>query len=69
MGVIGSNGCMPMITTPLSAHDFIICGAESATFRRDIASSHGHQTCTAKMGRDPMSVVDACDMIRKENEL
>ena len=33
-------------------------GAELENFIRDAASSYWHQTCTAKMGRDPMSVVD-----------
>jgi choline dehydrogenase len=34
-------------------------GAELEDFVRDAASSTWHQTCTAKMGRDSMSVVDA----------
>lgn len=34
-------------------------GAELERFVRDAASSYWHQTCTAKMGRDAMSVVDA----------
>ena len=34
-------------------------GAELEGFVRDAASSYWHQTCTAKMGRDAMSVVDA----------
>jgi choline dehydrogenase len=34
-------------------------GAELEDFIRDAASTYHHQTCTAKMGRDPMSVVDA----------
>jgi choline dehydrogenase len=33
-------------------------GAELERFVRDGAESWWHQTCTAKMGRDPMSVVD-----------
>jgi choline dehydrogenase len=33
-------------------------GAELERFVRDAAQSWWHQTCTAKMGRDPMSVVD-----------
>jgi choline dehydrogenase len=32
---------------------------ELENFVRDAASSTWHQTCTAKMGRDSMSVVDA----------
>jgi choline dehydrogenase len=36
-----------------------LCGAELERFVRDAASSYWHQTCTAKMGRDAMSVVDA----------
>ncbi len=34
-------------------------GQELERFVRDAASSYWHQTCTAKMGRDAMSVVDA----------
>jgi choline dehydrogenase len=34
-------------------------GAELENFVRDAASTTWHQTCTAKMGRDSMSVVDA----------
>jgi choline dehydrogenase len=34
-------------------------GADLENFVRDAASSTWHQTCTAKMGRDSMSVVDA----------
>ena len=33
-------------------------GAELERFVRDAASSYWHQTCTAKMGQDAMSVVD-----------
>jgi choline dehydrogenase len=33
-------------------------GAALETFIRDAASSYWHQTCTAKMGHDAMSVVD-----------
>ena len=33
-------------------------GAELENFVRDAATSFWHQTCTAKMGRDAMSVVD-----------
>ena len=33
-------------------------GAELETFIRQAADSYWHQTCTAKMGRDAMSVVD-----------
>jgi choline dehydrogenase len=33
-------------------------GAALETFIRDAASSYWHQTCTAKMGHDTMSVVD-----------
>lgn len=35
-------------------------GPELQRFVRDAASSYWHQTCTAKMGRDAMSVVDGC---------
>ena len=34
-------------------------GAELENFVRDAAVSYWHETCTAKMGRDAMSVVDA----------
>jgi choline dehydrogenase len=34
-------------------------GAELENFVRDAVISTWHQTCTAKMGRDAMSVVDA----------
>jgi choline dehydrogenase len=34
-------------------------GAELEDFIRDAAATYHHQTCTAKMGRDSMSVVDA----------
>jgi choline dehydrogenase len=33
-------------------------GADLDNFIRDAAVTYWHQTCTAKMGRDPMSVVD-----------
>jgi choline dehydrogenase len=33
-------------------------GAALENFIRDAASSYWHQTCTAKMGQDAMSVVD-----------
>src|ERR1700687_1383778 len=33
-------------------------GAALEDFIRDAASTYHHQTCTAKMGRDAMSVVD-----------
>jgi choline dehydrogenase len=33
-------------------------GAELEHFVRNAAMSYSHETCTAKMGRDPMSVVD-----------
>jgi len=33
-------------------------GAAREDFIRDAASTYHHQTCTAKMGRDSMSVVD-----------
>jgi choline dehydrogenase len=33
-------------------------GAELENFIRDAASSYWHETCTAKMGQDAMSVVD-----------
>jgi choline dehydrogenase len=33
-------------------------GVDLENFIRDAAQTYWHQTCTAKMGRDPMSVVD-----------
>lgn len=36
-----------------------LTGPDLEHFVRDAASSYWHQTCTAKMGRDAMSVVDA----------
>jgi choline dehydrogenase len=36
-----------------------LTGAELENFVRDAASTYWHQTCTAKMGQDAMSVVDA----------
>ena len=33
-------------------------GAALKNFIRDSVVTYHHQTCTAKMGRDPMSVVD-----------
>ena len=33
-------------------------GAALDDFLRDAAMTYHHQTCTAKMGRDPLSVVD-----------
>jgi choline dehydrogenase len=33
-------------------------GPELESFVRDAATSYWHETCTAKMGRDAMSVVD-----------
>ncbi len=36
-----------------------LTGAELEDFIRDAAGPYYHQTCTAKMGRDSMSVVDA----------
>ena len=35
-----------------------LTGGELDGFVRDAALSYWHQTCTAKMGQDPMSVVD-----------
>jgi choline dehydrogenase len=35
-----------------------LTGAELERFIRDAASTYWHQTCTAKMGQDTMSVVD-----------
>jgi choline dehydrogenase len=34
-------------------------GAEMENFIREVATAYSHETCTAKMGRDSMSVVDA----------
>jgi choline dehydrogenase-like flavoprotein len=53
-----------------SHYDFIVCGSGSSgavvarklaaleNFIRDSVLTYHHQTCTAKMGRDSMSVVD-----------
>src|SRR5262249_15432172 len=35
-----------------------LAGDALASYARDAASTYWHQTCTAKMGRDAMSVVD-----------
>jgi choline dehydrogenase len=35
-----------------------LTGAELERFIRDAASTYWHQTCTAKMGQDTMSLVD-----------
>ena len=37
----------------------VLRGSELEDFVRDAAITYHHQTCTAKMGRDSMSVVDA----------
>jgi choline dehydrogenase len=34
-------------------------GADLESFIRDAATTYSHETCTAKMGRDSMSVVDS----------
>ncbi|HEY9466844.1 MAG TPA: GMC oxidoreductase [Vicinamibacterales bacterium] len=50
-----------MTAYPRIAHpryDFIVCGAAMAASLRDWAVTYWHQFCTAKMGRDAMSVVD-----------
>jgi choline dehydrogenase len=33
-------------------------GADLENFIRDVAMTYSHETCTAKLGRDSMSVVD-----------
>jgi choline dehydrogenase len=33
-------------------------GSDLESFVRDAATTYSHESCTAKMGRDPMSVVD-----------
>ena len=33
-------------------------GADLENFIREVATTYSHETCTAKMGRDAMSVVD-----------
>ena len=46
---------------PFTKHEVMpgsLRGAALEDFIRDAASSYHHQTCTAKMGRDQMSVVD-----------
>jgi choline dehydrogenase len=32
-------------------------GVDLENFIREVATTYSHETCTAKMGRDPMSVV------------
>jgi choline dehydrogenase len=47
---------------PLSKREVMpgnLRGAALEDFIRDAAAPYWHQTCTAKMGRDSMSVVDA----------
>jgi choline dehydrogenase-like flavoprotein len=34
-------------------------GADLENFVRDAVITHSHETCTARMGRDPMAVVDS----------
>jgi choline dehydrogenase len=46
---------------PFARREFLpgpIKGAELDDFIRNATVSHSHQTCTAKMGNDPLSVVD-----------
>ena len=35
-------------------------GTDLENFIREVATTYSHETCTAKMGRDSMSVVDGC---------
>ena len=35
-------------------------GVDLENFIREAATTYSHETCTAKMGRDSMSVVDGC---------
>jgi len=34
-------------------------GVDLENFIREVATTYSHETCTAEMGRDPMSVVDS----------
>ena len=34
-------------------------GADLENFVRDAVTTYSHETCTARMGRDPMAVVDS----------
>jgi choline dehydrogenase len=46
---------------PFAKREFLpgpLRGAELDNFIRSATVSHSHQTCTAKMGNDPLSVVD-----------
>jgi len=46
---------------PFTRHEVMpgpLKGAELENFVRDAVEDYWHETCTAKMGRDPMSVVD-----------
>jgi choline dehydrogenase len=44
-------------------------GAALENFIRDAASSYWHQTCTAKMGHDAMSVVDGSLKVHRIDNL
>jgi choline dehydrogenase-like flavoprotein len=54
---IGNSPCL----SPFAKREFLpgpVKGTELETFIRNATVSHSHQSCTAKMGRDAMSVVD-----------
>ena len=55
--VCGSGSSGSVVARRLAEHRFE--GADLENFIRDAASTFHHQSCTAKMGRDSMSVVDA----------
>jgi choline dehydrogenase len=55
---IGNSAAMsPFVKREVMPGNLVGCALES--FARDAASTYWHQTCTAKMGRDEMSVVDS----------
>jgi choline dehydrogenase-like flavoprotein len=55
---IGNSAAMsPFVKREVMPGNLAGCALES--FARDAASTYWHQTCTAKMGRDEMSVVDS----------
>jgi choline dehydrogenase len=64
-GEVGDEICLirgtvpPGVEVPLEVMPGNLKGAALANFVRDGVVSYWHQTCTGKMGRDSMSVVDS----------
>jgi choline dehydrogenase len=54
--VAGSDAVRPFVKRAVAPGD--LCGDDLEDFVRDAAETYWHQTCTAKMGTDEMSVVD-----------